>query len=149
MPHSRLRSQPVEVLLVEDNPGDIRLLQEAFKDCAFTGRLHIVRDGEEALAFLHRKGPFQVSPRPSLILLDLNLPRKKGHEVLAEMKKSRTLRQIPVLILSTSTSHDDIRKAYDLHANCYIPKPVDMESLVKMSDRLKEFWLCTAVLSAS
>ena len=148
MPHSRLRSQPAEVLLVEDNPGDVRLLQEAFKDGKFAGSLHVVRDGEEALAFLRQEPPYENSPRPSFILLDLNLPRKGGHEVLAEVKRSKDLRQIPVLILSTSTGCDDINAAYDLHANCYIPKPVDLDRLVQMSQRLEAFWLGTAVLSS-
>lgn len=147
MPFSRLRSQPVEVLLVEDNPGDVRLLQEAFKDGKFAGRLHVVRDGEEAMSFLRREAPFEESPRPSFILLDLNLPRKGGHEVLSEVKQSKDLRQIPVFILSTSTGSDDINNAYDLHANCYIPKPVDLERLVELSQRLEAFWLKTAVLS--
>ena len=147
MPFSRLRSGPVEVLLVEDNPGDVRLLQEAFKDGHFDGRLHVVQDGEEALAFLHRDQPYEKSPRPSFILLDLNLPRKGGHEVLAEVKRAKDLRQIPVFILSTSTGCDDIANAYDLHANCYIPKPVDLDRLVQMSQRLEAFWLNTAVLS--
>lgn len=147
MPHSRLRSQPIEVLLVEDNPGDVRLLREAFRDGKFEGRLHVVRDGEEALTFLRRQAPFEDSPRPSFILLDLNLPRKKGHEVLREVKACKDLRQIPVFILSTSTGSDDINTAYDLHANCYIPKPVDLDKLVQMSQRLEAFWLGTAVLS--
>lgn len=125
------------------------MLQEAFKDRNFHGRLHVVHDGEEALAFLHQRAPFEDSPRPSFILLDLNLPRKGGHEVLAEVKRSKDLRQIPVLILSTSTGLDDINTAYDLHANCYIPKPVDLDKLMEMSKRLEEFWLCTAVLSTS
>jgi chemotaxis family two-component system response regulator Rcp1 len=150
MPHSRLRAlRPIEVLLVEDNPGDVRLLQEAFKDCKFAGRLHVARDGEEALAFLRRESPFENSPCPSLILLDLNLPRKGGHEVLAEIKREKTLRKIPVFILSTSTGSDDISSAYDLHANCYIPKPVDLETLIQMSERIQAFWLSTAVLAPS
>lgn len=101
------------------------------------------------MAFLHRQCPFEDCPRPSMILLDLNLPRKGGHEVLAEIKESKELRQIPVCILSTSTGCDDINQAYDLHANCYIPKPVDLDKLVEMSQRLQAFWLGTAVLSSS
>jgi two-component system, chemotaxis family, response regulator Rcp1 len=147
MPQSRLRSQPVEVLLVEDNPGDVRLLQEAFKDGKFGGRLHVVGDGEQALAFLRREAPFEESPRPSFILLDLNLPRMGGHEVLGEVKRAKDLRQIPVFILSTSTGAEDINNAYDLHANCYIPKPVDLGKLLEMTRRIESFWLCTAVLS--
>lgn len=147
MPHSRLRAQPVEVLLVEDNPGDVRLLREAFKDGNFSGRLHVVHDGEEALAFLRREGPFEDCPRPSFILLDLNLPRMGGHEVLAAVKGSKDWRQIPVCILSTSTGYDDIADAYDLHANCYIPKPVDLDKLVEMTQRLEAFWLGTSVFA--
>lgn len=148
MPFSRLRLQPVEVLLVEDNPGDVRLLEEAFKDGHFAGRLHVVRDGEQAMAFLRREAPYEESPRPAFILLDLNLPRKGGHEVLNEVKQDSELRQIPVFILSTSTGSQDISTSYDLHANCYIPKPVDLESLVQMSQRLEAFWLKTAVFAA-
>lgn len=133
---------------MEDNPGDVRLLEEAFKDGKFQGRLHVVRDGEQAMAFLRREAPYEESPRPSFILLDLNLPRKGGHEVLSEVKQDSALRQIPVFILSTSTGSQDITTSYDLHANCYIPKPVDLESLVQMSQRLEAFWLKTAVFSA-
>lgn len=146
MPDNLVRQRPLEILLVEDNPGDIRLLREAFKESGFSGRLHVVHDGEEALAFIRREGRFANSPRPSFVLLDLNLPRKDGHEVLAEIKCEKQFRQIPVFILSTSTGCDDISKAYDLHANCYIPKPVDLEKLVLMSQRLEAFWLNTAVL---
>lgn len=148
MSPSRARSV-ADVLLVEDNPGDIRLVQEAFKDGRFDGRLHVVHDGEEALAFLRREQPYENSPRPSFILLDLNLPRKGGHEVLAEVKHNESLRRIPVFILSTSTAGDDIVHAYDLHANCYIPKPVDLDKLAQMSQRIEAFWLNTAVLSPS
>ncbi len=133
---------------MEDNPGDVRLLQEAFKDGHFSGRLHVVRDGEEALAFLRRESPFEHSPRPSFVLLDLNLPRMGGHEVLAEIKRAKGLRQIPVCILSTSIGAEDIASAYDLHANCYIPKPLDLDRLLQMTKRLEDFWLCTAVLAS-
>ena len=138
----------IHVLLVEDNPGDVRLVQEAFKEGGFSGKLHVVRDGEEALAFLHKQGNFQESPRPSFVLLDLNLPRKNGQEVLAEVKKEKELRKIPVFILSTSTSTADISEAYDMHANCYIPKPVELEQLVHLGQRLEAFWLNSAVLPA-
>ncbi|HEY4362126.1 MAG TPA: response regulator [Bryobacteraceae bacterium] len=131
---------------MEDNLGDIRLLQEAFKEGGSHGRLHVVRDGEEAMAFLRRQGSYEFSPRPGFILLDLNMPRKDGREVLAEVKADQELRQIPVFIFSTSTGFDDIANAYNHHANCYIPKPVDMAGLVLMSQRLEDFWLCTAVL---
>jgi CheY-like chemotaxis protein len=137
----RTPSEPIEILLVEDNPGDIRLIQEAFKEIALPGQLHVTRDGEQAIAFLRRTGAYQNSPRPSLIILDLNMPRKDGREVLAEIKRDQGLRQIPVFILSTSTREEDIRKAYDLHANCYIPKPVDVERLVHLGQQIKTFWL--------
>ncbi len=140
--------EPAEILLVEDNPGDIRLIQEAFKEGGFSSHLNITRDGEQALAFLRRQGDYAKSPRPSFIILDLNLPRKDGREVLAEVKKDRELRQIPVVILSTSTSAEDILHAYDLHANCYVPKPLDIEHLVQLGRSLEEFWLSTAILPA-
>jgi CheY-like chemotaxis protein len=137
-----------EILLVEDSPGDIRLIQEAFKESGFSSRLNIARDGEQALAFLHQQGEYSKSPRPAFIILDLNLPRKDGREVLAEIKKDKGLRQIPVVILSTSTSAEDVLQAYDLHANCYIPKPLDIEHLVRLGRSLEEFWLSTAILPA-
>lgn len=137
---------PVEILLVEDNPGDIRLIQEAFKEGGISSRLNIARDGEQALAFLRQEGVFAKSPRPAFILLDLNLPRKDGREVLYEIKRDKALRQIPVVILSTSTAAEDVRRAYDLHANCYVPKPLDVEKLVQLGKSLEEFWLSTAIL---
>lgn len=143
-----LPKNPVEILLVEDNPGDIRLIQEAFKEGGVCSHLNIARDGEQALAFLRREGSFIRSPRPAFILLDLNLPRKDGREVLAEIKKDKALRQIPVVILSTSTANEDVRRAYDLHANCYVPKPLDVDKLVQLSKSLEEFWLSTAILPA-
>ncbi|HVO98898.1 MAG TPA: response regulator [Bryobacteraceae bacterium] len=143
-----LPQNPVEILLVEDNPGDIRLIQEAFKEGGVSSRLNIARDGEQALAFLRREGSFSKSPRPAIILLDLNLPRKDGREVLAEIKKDKALRQIPVVILSTSTAIEDVHRAYDLHANCYVSKPLDVETLVQLGKSLEEFWLSTAILPA-
>jgi two-component system, chemotaxis family, response regulator Rcp1 len=137
-----------EILLVEDNPGDIRLMQEAFKEGGFASKLNVARDGEQAMAFLRQEGPYGKSARPSLILLDLNLPRKDGREVLAEIKKEKHLRHIPVLVLSTSTSTEDIRRAYDLHANCYIPKPADLETLVELGRVIEDFWLGKALLPA-
>jgi chemotaxis family two-component system response regulator Rcp1 len=136
----------VEVLLVEDNPGDIRLLQEAFKECEATSHLNITRDGEQALAYLRQEGCYAKSPRPAFILLDLNLPRKDGREVLEEIKKDRNLRQIPVVILSTSTNIEDVRHAYDLHANCYVPKPFDIDKLQDLGRALENFWLSTVLL---
>lgn len=142
------RREPIEILLVEDNPGDIRLIQEAFKESGFSSHLNIARDGEQALAFLRQQGEYAKSPRPAFVILDLNLPRKDGREVLAEIKKEKGLRQIPVVILSTSTSAEDVLRAYDLHANCYVPKPLDIERLVQLGRSLEEFWLSTAILPA-
>ena len=136
-----------EVLLVEDNPGDIRLLKEAFQEAGLTCRLSIARDGEQAMAFLHRQRGYENSPRPALILLDLNLPRKDGREVLAEIKTEKLLQKIPVVILTTSTNPDDVNRAYELHANCYFAKPGDIESLMKLGRLLESFWLRSAVLA--
>ena len=141
-----LKRQSIDILLVEDNPGDIRLTQEAFREGGVEARIHVVRDGEAAMAFLRREGVYANSPRPTFILLDLNLPRKNGREVLAEVKQQKELRQIPILILSTSTGCEDISSAYDLHANCYMTKPVDLQRLVTMTQRIEEFWLSTVVL---
>jgi chemotaxis family two-component system response regulator Rcp1 len=138
--------KPIEILLVEDNPGDIRLMQEAFREGRLAGKLHITRDGEQALAFLRREKPYESSPRPAVILLDLNLPRKDGREVLTEIKNEQSLRQIPVVVLSTSTRAEDIRTAYDLHANCYIPKPVDLDKLIEVGKIIEQFWLHTVIL---
>jgi chemotaxis family two-component system response regulator Rcp1 len=148
LPRTLSPHKPVEVLLVEDNPGDIRLIKEAFKEGGFSSHLNITRDGEQALAFLRRQGAYSKSPRPAFIILDLNLPRKDGREVLAEIKKDDGLRQIPVVILSTSTNIEDITRAYDLHANCYVPKPLDVESLIRLGRSLEDFWLSTAILPA-
>src|SRR5579859_1914156 len=137
-----------EILLVEDSPGDIRLLQEAFKEGQVVGNLNIARDGEQAMAFLHNEGEFANSPRPAIILLDLNLPRKSGREVLAEIKQERKLCKIPVVILTTSANPDDIHRAYELHANCYIQKPADLESLVSLSQLIERYWLKTTMLAA-
>ena len=146
MAHPQLKLRKVEVLLVEDNPGDIRLIQEAFKDGEVSTHLNIARDGEQAMAYLRQEGNYAKSPRPAFILLDLNLPRKDGREVLEEIKKDVSLRQIPVVILSTSTSVEDIRHAYDLHANCYVSKPLDIDQLMQLGKTLEEFWLNTVLL---
>jgi chemotaxis family two-component system response regulator Rcp1 len=149
MPHEHfMHSLPAEILLVEDNPGDIRLLQEAFKEGGLTCKLNITRDGEQAMAYLHQEGSYAHSPRPVLILLDLNLPRMDGREVLAEIKKESRLCRIPVVVLSTSTSHEDVQKAYELRANCYLPKPGDLDSLVHLSKAIECFWLKNALLPA-
>jgi CheY-like chemotaxis protein len=136
----------VEILLVEDCAGDARLMQEALKECGLACSLSIVRDGEQALAFLNREGAYTKSPRPALILLDLNLPRKSGRNVLAAIKLDQHLRQIPVIVLSSSNRAADIAAAYDLHANCYIPKPVDLDQLVRIGKQIAAFWMGTSVL---
>ena len=136
----------VEILLVEDNPGDVRLTQEALKDNKVRNHLHMVKDGVEALAFLRKEGQYAGSPRPDLILLDLNLPRKDGREVLAEIKADQNLRRIPVVILTTSKAEEDILRAYDLNANCYITKPVDFDQFIHVVKSIEEFWLAMVKL---
>ena len=122
--------RPVEILIVEDNPGDVRLTREALKEGKIRNNLHAVQDGVAALAFLRREGPFAGAAKPDLILLDLNLPKKNGFEVLEEMKADENLKRIPVVVLTTSSEDRDILRSYDLHANCYVTKPVDMEQFV-------------------
>jgi chemotaxis family two-component system response regulator Rcp1 len=136
----------VEILLVEDNPGDVRLTQEALKDNKVHNNLHIVGDGVEALAFLRKEGQYAGTPRPDLILLDLNLPRKDGREVLAEIKADAQLRRIPVVVLTTSKAEEDILRAYDLNANCYITKPVDFEQFIHVVRSIEDFWLAMVKL---
>lgn len=131
---------PIEVLLVEDNPGDCRLVREALADYKLKLEVKEVRDGEAAMAYLHREGEFRRARRPDLILLDLNIPKKDGREVLAEVKVDRRLKQIPVVILTSSQAEEDILRTYELHANCYISKPIDLEQLQKVVRQIKEFW---------
>jgi two-component system, chemotaxis family, response regulator Rcp1 len=133
-------TRPIEVLLVEDNPGDVRLTREALKEGKVRNNLHVAPDGVEALAFLRREGPHAGAPRPDLILLDLNLPRKSGREVLEEIKADASLRQIPVVILSSSEAEQDILRAYDLHANCYVTKPVDLDQFITVVKSIEDFW---------
>jgi len=133
--------RPVEILLVEDNPGDVRLAMEALREGKVRNNLHVVTDGLEAMAFLLREGKYALSPRPDLILLDLNLPKKDGREVLAEIKANERLRRIPVVVLTTSKAEQDILKTYDLHANCYITKPVDLEQFIAVVKSVEDFWL--------
>jgi len=130
----------IEVLLVEDNPGDVRLTIEALKDGKIHNHLNVAGDGEEALAFLRREGQYARAPRPDLILLDLNLPKKDGRELLMEIKKEESLKRIPVVILTTSTAEKDIVKSYDLHANCYINKPVDFDQFTSVVKSIEDFW---------
>ena len=133
--------RPIEILLVEDNPGDIRLTQEGLKEGKIFYNLSVVEDGIEALAFLRHEGEYADAPRPDLILLDLNLPRKNGREVLQEIKSDPNLRRIPVVILTTSSAEVDIITTYNQHANCYITKPVDFEQFVNIVKSIENFWL--------
>jgi chemotaxis family two-component system response regulator Rcp1 len=138
--------QPIRVLLVEDSPGDIRLTQEALKDAKMHIRLDIARDGQEAMAFLLREGEYANAPRPDLILLDLNLPKKDGREVLQEIKENQTLKIIPVVILTTSASEADILRSYLLHANCYITKPVSLDGFLTVVKSIEDFWMSVVKL---
>lgn len=133
--------RPVEILLVEDNPGDVRLTREALKEGKVCNNLHVAEDGDKALAFLRQGGNGAGAPRPDLILLDLNLPKRDGRELLAEIKSDPSLRRIPVVILTTSRAEEDILKTYDLHANCYITKPVDLEQFISVVKAIEDFWL--------
>lgn len=131
----------VNILLVEDNPADVRLTVEALKECKMLNKLSVVKDGVEALAFLYQEGKYAHENRPDLILLDLNLPKKDGRDVLAEIKKDPYLKVIPVVILTTSKAEQDILMSYNLHANCYITKPVDLEQFIKVVKSIENFWL--------
>jgi CheY-like chemotaxis protein len=130
-----------QVLLVEDNPSDVRLTQEAMKEGGVATDLHVVGDGDEALRFLLQEGEHENSPRPDLILLDLNLPKKSGREVLEVIKSARALRSIPVVVLSTSGANEDVCSTYDLHANCYITKPSDLDEFIRVVQQIESFWL--------
>jgi CheY-like chemotaxis protein len=134
-------ARPVQILLVEDNPGDVRLTIEALREARVANQLSVAVDGHEALAFLRREGRYADAPRPDLILLDLNLPKKDGREVLAEIKADPALRRIPVVVLTTSEAEQDIVRSYDLHANCYITKPVDLEAFIQVVRSIEGFWL--------
>ena len=138
----------VEILLVEDNEADVRLTIEALKEGKVRNRLAVARDGVEALEFLRRQGKHQNAVRPDLILLDLNLPKKDGREVLAEIKDSEDLKRIPVVVLTTSKAEEDILKTYNLHANCYITKPVDLEQFISVVKSIDDFWLTVVRLPA-
>jgi two-component system, chemotaxis family, response regulator Rcp1 len=134
-------AKPVDILLVEDNPGDVRLTQEALKDAKLAVNLHVVNDGVEAMLFLRREGQYASKPRADLILLDLNLPKKDGRQVLAEIKGDQELRRTPVVIVTTSKAEEDIVRTYDLHANCYVTKPLDLDQFVIMVQSIEHFWL--------
>ena len=137
---NRPASQPIEVLLVEDNPGDVRLTREALRDGKVQNNLSVVPDGVEALAFLRRQGKYAAAPRPDLILLDLNLPKKDGREVLEDIKADPALQRIPVVVLTSSEAERDIAQAYALHANCYITKPVDLDQFITVVRSIEDFW---------
>ena len=139
-------SQPVDILLVEDNPGDVRLTQEAFRESKLTIRLNVVMDGEDALNYLFRRPPYENATRPDMILLDLNIPKKDGREVLEEIKQDESLRYVPVIILTTSNAEQDIVKTYNLKVNAYINKPVDFDRFFDIVQKIETFWLMTATL---
>jgi chemotaxis family two-component system response regulator Rcp1 len=145
MNESRL-VKPIEILLVEDNPGDVELAREALEGSKMYNRLHTVDDGEKAMAFLRQQDPYTAVPRPDLILLDLNLPRKDGREVLAEVKADDNLKRIPVVILTTSRAEEDVLKSYNLHANCYITKPMNLDQFIHVVRSIQDFWLSIVVL---
>ncbi|AMV73598.1 response regulator [Desulfuromonas carbonis] len=137
---------PIKILLVEDNPADIRLTIEALKEGKILNELNLAKDGVEALDYLFRRGAFSAATRPDLILLDLNMPRKDGREVLAEIKEDADLKRIPVVVLTTSKAEEDIVKSYNLHANCYISKPVDLEQFIRVIKTIEDFWLTVVSL---
>ncbi len=132
--------KPINILIVEDNPGDARLIKEVLNEGKILNDLHIVKDGVEAMEFLHKRGEYAKAPRPDLIILDLNLPKKDGREVLAEVKSDQHLKSIPIVIMTTSNAEEDILKSYNLHANCYITKPLDFHQFVKVVESIENFW---------
>jgi len=139
----------VNILLVEDNPGDVRLIQEVFQDGKIFNTLSVTRDGEEAIDYLHQQGDYKNTSRPDLILLDLNLPKKNGTEVLAEIKTDADLMRIPVIILTASKAEEDIARAYNHHANCYLTKPIDLNQFINVVQEIKTFWLSIVQLPMS
>ncbi len=143
------KGRPVQMLLVEDNPGDVRLTKETLRDAKIIVNLHVVGDGVEARAFLRQEGKYAKAPSPDLVLLDLNLPRKDGREVLAEIKQDPDLRRIPVVVLSISTAEEDILKSYNLHANAYVNKPLNLEQFAKITRAIEDFWFTVVKLPPS
>lgn len=143
---AQVMTRPIEMLLVEDNPGDVRLTKEALKTGQMMVNLNVAKDGVEAIDFLRRRADHREAPKPDLILLDLNLPRKNGREVLSEIKSDPELRRIPVLIMTTSRADQDINKAYALNANCYITKPMDLDEFLRIVRSIEDFWLKTVSL---
>ena len=146
---STVIGRPAEVLLVEDSPGDVRLTREALKEGKVRNNLSVVSDGVEAMEFLRREGKYKDAPRPDIVLLDLNMPREDGREVLAEMKGDEALKRIPVVVLTTSEAEQDILRTYDLHANCYLTKPVDLEQFISIVKSVEDFWLTIVQLPRS
>ncbi|PZS36195.1 MAG: response regulator [Pseudonocardiales bacterium] len=134
-------ARPIQILLVEDSPGDVRLTEEILRDAKIANDLHVVNDGEQAMDFLRSAGAHAGAPRPDLVLLDLNLPRKDGREVLAELKTDSELRRIPVIVLTTSSADEDVLRSYDLNANCYITKPIDLDEFISVVRSIEAFWL--------
>ena len=143
------RGRPAEILLVEDNPGDLRLTKEALADAKVRNRLSSVIDGVEALKFLRQEAPYQNAERPDLILLDLNLPRKDGREVLLEIKNDPKLKRIPVVVVTSSAEEQDIVRSYNLHANCYVTKPIDLQQFVTVVRAIEDFWMTIVKLPAA
>ncbi len=138
--------KPIDILLVEDNPGDVRLTQEALKEAKVKNDLYVVSDGVDAMAFLRKQGAYKDVPRPDMILLDLNLPKKNGHEVLREIKSDDDLKRIPVVMLTISKAEEDILKSYNLYANCFITKPVDLDQFLTVVKSIEDFWLTVVKL---
>ncbi len=139
-------TNPVNILLIEDNPGDVRLTQEAFKEGTMDIKLDVVMDGVEAIKYLKKEMPYNQATTPDLILLDLNLPKKDGREVLQEIKTDNKLKRTPVVVLTTSNAQQDILKSYNLHVNCYVNKPVDFDKFFDIIQKIEDFWLSTAIL---
>lgn len=142
----RFPHKNIEILLVEDSPTDVLITREALTEAKLVNHIHVVEDGVEALAFLHQQEPYAGAPRPDVILLDLNLPRKNGYEVLQEIKADANLQTIPIIVLTTSRAEEDILKSYHLHANCYIVKPVEFDNFVKAVQSISHFWFSIVTL---
>jgi CheY-like chemotaxis protein len=138
---TKIAAKPIEILLVEDSKGDVGLIEEVFEEAKIRNNLHIAEDGEEAILFLNNEGQFSDAPRPDIILLDLNLPKKDGREVLEEVKGDDNLKNIPIVVLTTSKAEEDILRSYNLHANAYITKPVNFDQFIKVVKSIEDFWL--------
>ncbi len=148
-PHPASPPHPVQILIVEDNPADARLVREVMRDSKVINEIHWVPDGVEALAYLRRQGKYADAPRPNLIFLDLNMPRKDGREVLHDVKADEELRRIPVVVMTSSQAEEDVARAYDQHANCYVRKPIDFEQFHAVVKTLENFWFATVELPDS